>query len=365
MRIATYNFNNLFVRVKAFELEKTQSSKAILAAYYKAATIINKATYSEADKAALKEIIINYVENSSTKKIENRSNDFLVIQQIREKLYSKPTTGASKGQIVIKANGRADWEGWIELKKENVTGAATINTATVVKNANADIVCCVEVEDRIALMRFNHDLLNKQYTYSMLIDGNDDRGIDVGILSKHPITNIETRIFDTYKTTTNRTEEIFSRDCAIYTIQYNGSTIHLLCNHFKSKIGGGNAKRKVQATRVQEILKRYNLKKDYVVIAGDLNATPNSEEIQVLLNNKDLHNVVATLPQDERSTYALKKDEQIDYLIVSSALNKKLVHVKVDNSGIYKKANKAMLPTVTNITNAASDHALVYADFDL
>ena len=34
------------------------------------------------------------------------------------------------------------------------------------------------------------------YPYILLIDGNDPRGIDVAIMSRHPIMDISTHIFD-------------------------------------------------------------------------------------------------------------------------------------------------------------------------
>jgi len=39
----------------------------------------------------------------------------------------------------------------------------------------------VEAEDRPSLLRFNRDLLGGLYRHVMLVDGNDDRGIDVAI----------------------------------------------------------------------------------------------------------------------------------------------------------------------------------------
>jgi hypothetical protein len=45
----------------------------------------------------------------------------------------------------------------------------------------ADILGLVEAEDRSALLRFNRDLLCGLYRHVMLVDGNDDRGIDVAI----------------------------------------------------------------------------------------------------------------------------------------------------------------------------------------
>ncbi len=53
-------------------------------------------------------------------------------------------------------------------------------TARVIGDLNADILAIVEAEDRPALRRFNDELLARRYAHVMLVDGNDERGIDVG-----------------------------------------------------------------------------------------------------------------------------------------------------------------------------------------
>ena len=45
------------------------------------------------------------------------------------------------------ADGRGDWIGWLELKKQEVNEIATQLTATVIKAVNADILAVVEAED--------------------------------------------------------------------------------------------------------------------------------------------------------------------------------------------------------------------------
>lgn len=67
-------------------------------------------------------------------------------------------------------------------------------------------------------------------------------------------------------------------------------------NHFKSKIGGGEALRKRQALRVAKIAADT---KETFVIAGDLNMSPDEVEMKPLLK-LPVDNVVARLPQDEQ-----------------------------------------------------------------
>ncbi len=64
------------------------------------------------------------------------------------------------------------------------------------------------------------------------------------------------------------------------------------------------------------------------------------------------------------------KIDQIDYLLISDALWPHLREVGIERRGIWAKAKKTRakyppLTSVTGDTNAASDHAVVWADFDL
>ena len=73
---------------------------------------------------------------------------------------------------------------------------AILNTARIIKLLGADMLCVIEADNRIALTRFS-DIVIKQaggtpYDRVMLIDGNNDRGINVGLLTRSgfPIESI-------------------------------------------------------------------------------------------------------------------------------------------------------------------------------
>ena len=111
------------------------------------------------------------------------------------------------------ANGRADWTGWFELRREDISWKATFNTGRVIAEVNPDILLVVEVENRPTLLRFNHQILGaefgRKYRHSMVLDGNDLRGIDVGILSRFPIESVRSHVDEPFESV-NKT---FSRDC--------------------------------------------------------------------------------------------------------------------------------------------------------
>lgn len=129
----------------------------------------------------------------------------------------------------------------------------------------------------------------------MLIDGNDDRGIDVGLMTKEgfDIEDMRSHVHDL----DNTRDPIYSRDCPEYAVTSpTGESVWVLPNHFKSKFGGNDpdsiAKREAQATRTAEIYQRLrDTGHDSVVVLGDFNDTPDSAPLQPLLNGSDLRDV--------------------------------------------------------------------------
>ncbi len=93
----------------------------------------------------------------------------------------------------------------------------------------------------------------------MVIDGNDLRGIDVGIMTKDgfPIGTMRSHVHDLKP----NGKPVFSRDCPEYQVATpSGKTIWVLPNHFKSKFGGNDAgsqaKRRAQSEAVAAIYQR-------------------------------------------------------------------------------------------------------------
>ena len=76
----------------------------------------------------------------------------------------------------------------------------------------------IEVDNRVALNRFNRQLLPAvgavPYPHVMVIDGNDDRGIDVGLVSRFPIATMRSHVDDLVAGTL-----VFSRDSPEYEIK--------------------------------------------------------------------------------------------------------------------------------------------------
>jgi endonuclease/exonuclease/phosphatase family metal-dependent hydrolase len=281
----------------------------------------------------------------------------------------------------IEANGRDDWIGWFELKRETVDEIATENTARVINTVKADVLCVVEVEDRTAINHFNKSVIprigdGQKYHHTMVIDGNDDRGIDVGIMTRSTfdIESIGTHI-DDY----DDVGQIFSRDCAEYTISTpSGNRLLLLVNHFKSQGYGkpaeNDARRKRQAKRVREIYdKKVSQGVEFTAIVGDLNGSPETDPLKPLIGDGSPLVDVMTDPHfigDGRlGTYGNgTARDKLDYILMSPKLLTKVRKGGIERRGVWGGKNGTLFPHFPEIQkeiHAASDHAALWADLDL
>ena len=363
-RVAAFNVENLFSRARVFNKEDKSIGDEILDAIDELNLLLRKRNYTSVVKRKILKI---YKEDVFDGK---KMSYYIKVREDRGKLFERigfQITG-------IRASGTDSWDGAIVHKVASFNEVARKNTAKVINSVNSDIACIVEAENRPSLNNFNSALLGtRKFNYSMVIDGNDNRGIDVGLLSKFPITNIITHIYDG----TSRSR-IFSRDCLEITVELpNGEELIILCNHLKSKGYGAqatsNARRKKQSDQIVEILKRYKLSQDNVIVAGDLNDTPNSNPLSSLMNKRLLYDVLELQFDDdmsERWTYHYRRTEQIDYILISKPLKDKFIRAGVERRGIhnveqFSNGTVTQFDTVTSWKNQASDHGAVWADFNL
>jgi endonuclease/exonuclease/phosphatase family metal-dependent hydrolase len=369
MRLASFNMENLFCRVSAMNLASWSEGKEILAAYSRLNTILQEPLYTAAHKreilTALEQLGLSHSDDAR----------FVILRQNRGRLLSRPPSGPT----AVVAEGRGDWIGWLELKTETVNEVAVEMTAKVIQDVHADILAVIEAENRIALSRFNEQLLkplNATYGGIMLIDGNDERGIDVGLLTKpgYTIESVVSHIDDM-----ENGQRVFSRDCPEFTVRVSNTRhLLLLVNHLKSKGYGpqaaSNARRKAQARRVREI---YNLRRsqgiDLIAVAGDFNDTPDSDPLQPLLaEGSDLQDISAhaQFQSDGRpGTYGNgTRSNKIDYILLSPALFERVTAGGVWRKGVWGGKHGTLFPHYDQIeqpVHAASDHAAIWADIDL
>lgn len=250
------------------------------------------------------------------------------------------------------------------------------NTARVILENDPDVICLQEVENLATLKQFNSNYLNRKYPYAMLIDANDPRQIDVGILSKLEIGGVRTHQFDK-----DGKGAIFSRDCLeadILLDKKGNKSLTLFVNHLKSRLGGvleTAEKRERQATRIAEIIhERFgsNVKNANFAVLGDFNDTPDARCLKLILDGSLVENVVERLPKNEQWTHYWEgkhETNQFDYILLSKALSKKNPKIlpKIERRGLanYAKAYKGpRFPGVGRKGTEASDHCAVFMEID-
>jgi endonuclease/exonuclease/phosphatase family metal-dependent hydrolase len=376
MKIAAFNVENLFNRPRIFDNKNAAVASDVLAAAGKLTKLFEKQTYSSADKTQM----LDLMEQLGILKTDE--SEFIWLRRIRGKLIFRPK---KKGKPEIIASGRGDWIGWIEHKTMPVGEIAIHNTGRVIRDVAADILAVVEAENRITLKQFSEAVLShvnkensKKVTYDevMLIDGNDDRGIDVGVMTRkgHRIESVVSHVHEMLGE-----ERLFSRDCPEYAVRTpSGKRLYVLPNHLKSKFGGDSpkvpARREAQAKRVAAIYKGLRARgEDLVVVLGDLNDTPDSDPLKPLLKQTDLKDVSAHPSFDTGEYEGIGTfgpgtgSNKIDYLLLSPALFEKVRASGLFRKGCYpgKKPKWSVYDSLKEEHHAASDHHLIWVDIDI
>ncbi len=376
MRICSFNVENFFQRPRAMNQATWAEGRPVLAAHAELNTLIDEAVYSPAAKARMVELL------GVLSLTRTDTAEMAVLRQIRGKLVRRPQAGG----VEIAADGRSDWVGWVDLTTEPVTAAAIANTARVIRDINPQVLGVVEAENRVVLKHFTDAQLRTAapggsghdvplFPHVMLIDGNDDRGIDVALLTQrgYPLGPMRSHLDDA-----DERGVVFSRDCPEYELRTpGGRRLVVLVNHLKSKgygsQGANNARRLRQAEQVATIYRRLRTSGvAYIAILGDFNDTPASAPLAPLLTGTDLRDISTHPGFDDGGrpgTFGtMTASNRIDYLLLSPALFKKATGGGIWRLGAWGGVNGTLWPhydTVTKATDAASDHAAIYADVSL
>jgi endonuclease/exonuclease/phosphatase family metal-dependent hydrolase len=365
MKIASYNLENLFLRARALNGATFAEGREILKAHADINRILGKDTYTASDKTK----IVALLDILGLKKSDE--SKFAILRQNRGKLVKRPQGGPPQ----ILANGRSDWIGWVDLALVEVNEVATRNTAQVIRDLKADVLGIVEAESRPALVRFSENVLpavtGHAYEHIMVIDGNDERGIDVGLMTREQFSIVSIRSHVDDKDDDGL---VFSRDCAQYEIKTaNGNTLIVLVNHYKSKGFGSqsdsNKKRKRQAARTADIYKQLRQQHEFISILGDFNDTPDSDPLGPLFDGTGLKDVSEIAGFDDGGRPGTYRNgtaaNKIDYILLSPALFAKTTAGGIFRMGVWGGANGTLFPHYPEITQeneAASDHAAIWAE---
>ena len=389
-RLATFNVENLFSRPRLFAAGDDAGAANAL----KGAAVLQRLLDAKVYNPA--EIIRVWNEGKLADYVSIRCDRVNAPEARSQRFFFYEREGDERSPVVSvnsAIKGRADWIGGIDLHGETLSGPQVQAIGKVIRRVDADVIGLCEVEDRRTLEAFNVQVLGRKYPYCMLIEGNDERGIDVGLLSKHPIVALRSNAPTVDPAEKIRrdgsTPRLFNRDCLEALIELPGGrgTLGLLVAHLKSKRGTAemeadtDLKRIRQASEMARIVRERfskNGKPFRVAALGDFNETPDragangaalggrKTSIDALLVDSGLANIVReTLGPEKSFTHVDERGGrvskgQIDYILISSDLKAAATSCGIDRSGQALWGPKAVPRSA-----AASDHAALFVDFDL
>jgi endonuclease/exonuclease/phosphatase family metal-dependent hydrolase len=284
-----------------------------------------------------------------------------------------------------------------------VSKATTIiqrnNTARAILDCQPDILAVQEVENLWTLRLFNDQFLSGYFGAMILIEGNDGRGIDVGLCIrkdvKASVTGIRTHVDELDPNRKNKTatsvnryyndstseltviNALFSRDCLEVDIDVGASSVTpltFLVNHFKSQDSSkaSDTLRSNQAAKVVDYVKAARAGSRYPIVLGDLN----EDFSKTPSNLKPIKDVIGTLLSDpfgkepDSNTWTHFYDigdevSRLDYILTDPALT--VASRSVLRKGISLKCKEVTdrYPTVGFVDTEASDHCPVSVTLSL
>ena len=264
------------------------------------------------------------------------------------------------------------------------------NTAEVILESEPDVLLVCEVENIHTLRIFNHDYLGDYFDQVVLLDGNDPRGIDLGLLIrkgfKGRIDTIRTHVDELKPGASGSViwgsrpnfgylanNALFSRDCLEVDILVGKKRLCVLGNHLKAQDGKStsDARRKAQADRVHEIFTA--VRKDrFPVVVGDLNAdvdenSASGKSLRGLTGGKGIIDTFATVTDHWTHFYDSESSvSRLDYILVDERLS--FGNQKIVRKGLSKRCKQysgPRYPTVSYQHTEASDHCLVSVEVEL
>ena len=388
VRLASFNVENLFARAKALNLTTWAQGQPVLAAFDRFNTLAAHAEYTEADKAEMLTAlaVMEILKRDGVGRLVLNPNPFTAWALLRENrgdFLKQPRNGGAE----IVAVGRSSWIGWAELITEPVDETATRMTAKVINEVAADVLCMVEAEDRPSLVRFNEELLGSRYGHAMLVDGNDPRGIDVGLFCAAAIDIRSVRCHvDVPDPASPTGHPLFSRDCPVYRLGLpGGAELVLLVNHLKSQSfthGNPDDLRSRQSAKVRSIYDEVRAAgAEFVAVLGDFNKGPTNDNqhptLEPLLGPGTPLTDTAALPVFDPGPrpgtfQSCSLRNRLDYILVSPELAAKITAGGVCRKGLWGTPTNqnpprdwTIFPEITKSMEAASDHAAVWVDIDL
>jgi endonuclease/exonuclease/phosphatase family metal-dependent hydrolase len=382
MRLATFNVENLFSRPWALNHSDYSVGQPVIDDMNRLNALLKEPLYTPIVRTEIEQLAERH-------RLFDRFFDDrrLVLREVRGTLWTQHADGSRTWQ----AQGADDYLAWVELATVALDDRSIDNTARVIAAVDADIQVVVEVENRIALQRFHDDVLlaldtvdgapaqARPYEHVLLMDGNDPRGIDVGLLARVRVSGMRSHI----ELRGSSGKPLFPRDCAMFVFELAGDErLVVFANHFSSQASDKTGQRRqAQSGKVAELVDAALQWTPYVVVCGDLNEGPSAGHMPALLAHPQLRDAMA-MPQYDGAFPGTYKTAgraggsdatKLDYLLLSTALQGRVQAVGVERRGYVSTKWKPFVEIEQALVSRpqdkeriqASDHHCLWVDLDL
>jgi len=276
-----------------------------------------------------------------------------------------------------------------KIRPIKITEKQRKSTAEAILETLPDILAVQEVENLPTLRLFNSKYCHDYFDRIISFDGNDPRGIDVGILIKRDfdaeILNIRTHADEALGgkilksssrlNTRSTSEAIFSRDCLEVDIKINNKIITLLANHFKAQDGkpSSTKKRQEQSKKVKEIAAKAISEGKMPIVLGDLNIDIKQKNydgsLNEIYNYEKLDDPFKDIPKEELWSHYYSSEGKIsrlDYILTDKRLN--VVSPEFFRKGLTPDCREYTGPRLESMKGndlEASDHCPTSVVIDL
>ena len=206
--------------------------------------------------------------------------------------------------------------------------------AESIRALNADVIAVEEVENRFYLDRFVNVFLPEMgYQDVVLFEGNDGRGIDVGLISRIPVGEVSSRRHLRFPGHDGG-EARFNRDVLAVTLEpKNAEPFEVWVVHLKSNAGGREEAEPIRLAEARELRRLLDEEltenpEARIIVTGDFNDTPESETIKTIVGAGT--NALWSAGSDLNDPAAVSYNQGefrsvIDFMLCSPAMQKEYV----------------------------------------
>jgi endonuclease/exonuclease/phosphatase family metal-dependent hydrolase len=255
-------------------------------------------------------------------------------------------------------SGQCETGGFEDVPTQSAYEARTAQLAQGLARLEADVIALAEVENQACLDALQAKLKEAGFEYPVahIAEIGVLGSVDVAVLARGKLDTVKTYRKETPLTRTDGTKTQFTRELPEVHLTMGDSSIIVFAAHYRSKAEDDPERRLLEAKATHEIMVAAQTENTgaLVLLGGDLNDVPGSDAINALEEGGALVRVAQDLPEASQATYTFAGEKQaIDHIFTTAARASAYVP---KSATVVRDGNQGF---------AGSDHASIYADFNL